>query len=147
MDEAQELKPENYSKEEIQSIKTLLKNIHNIKTSHGFMFLICGLGTTNQILGDYGISRFAGNSVINLNELDKVSERKIIWDWLVHDAGIDQHLPELEYWINRIQENTYQWPKHIVFIQRLHRILNQQGLEKVLELGKNSRHEYYEGRV
>ncbi len=157
LDEAQNLNQDNITKAQKSVIMEVLDNIHNKKrkSKSSVVLLFSGLGRTREILKDYGISRFATSSVINLQAIDKLSERKIIYDWLVQEGHVNKNDSNLNHWIDKISEQTYQWPRHIAsygvhavhFLEEHGSKLTNEGLKIVLEEGKNSRFEYYKSRM
>ncbi len=78
-----------------------------------FIFLIGGLANTQSILKQLDVSRFAKNSIINLQKIDKRAERKLIYCWIFQRGGANKNDPNIEKWIDVISEQTQQWASHI----------------------------------
>ncbi len=153
LDEAQNLGIEGVVPKEMRGgVTGLLDKIHNGKLGRPVMLLAAGLGTTEFAFDLLGISRFEGESLINLGRLDKDSEYNVIRDWLTEAGGaIDDPTP----WIETISEQTHGWPQHIISYVKpaasylksnSHRMTNE-GLRFILEKGNEFRINYYETRA
>ncbi len=130
----------------------VLKAIHNGRLDRPVILLSAGLGTTESAFNSLGISRFEGESLINLGRLDKDSEYKVIRDWLTEAGGaIDDPTP----WIETISEQTHGWPQHIIsyvkpaanYLKSNNHQMTDEGLRIVLEKGAESRFQYYRQRA
>ncbi len=130
----------------------VLKAIHNGRLGRPVILLAAGLGTTESAFNSLGISRFEGESLINLGRLDKDSEYKVIRDWLTEAGGaIDDPTP----WIESISEQTHGWPQHIIsyvkpaanYLKSNNHQMTDAGLRIVLEKGAESRLRYYRQRA
>ncbi len=130
----------------------VLKAIHNGRLGRPVILLAAGLGTTESAFNSLGISRFEGESLINLGRLDKDSEYKVIRDWLTEAGGaIDDPTP----WIESISEQTHGWPQHIIsyvkpatsYLKSNNHQMTDDGLRIVLEKGNEFRRNYYEARA
>ncbi len=157
LDEAQKLGSKDLSPAKKSSVGDVLDHLHNRrgKNKSSLVLLMNGLGRTKEILKEYGISRFATKAVINLSEIDKMSERKIIHDWLVIEAGVNKDDLQLNHWIGQISQQTHQWPQHIAaygaaavdYFQKNEKKLTDKGLNVILEKGMVSRQDYYRDRL
>ena len=152
LDEAQILGNRNKIPVEYHwKIEMTLKELHNLQTKKGFVFLIGGLGMTKNIFKDLGISRFSNNYVFNLDPLDKVSERAIIKDWLV-ECSKKMNDAIIEHWIDEIVKETHGWAQHItsyttaIFdeLKESKGELKPEGLERVLTRGLELKERYYD---
>ncbi len=130
----------------------VLKAVHNGRLDRPVILLAAGLGTTESAFNSLGISRFEGESLINLGRLDKDSEYKVIRDWLTEAGGaIDDPTP----WIESISEQTHGWPQHIIsyvkpaanYLKSNNHQMTDAGLRIVLEKGAESRLRYYRQRA
>ena len=153
LDEAQALGLKDVVPPEMKGIVTsVLKEIHNGDLGKPVMLLTAGLGTTDVAYGSLGISRFGVDCIVRLGRLDKKSECAVIRDWLIEDgrAKGDPHT-----WIQSIAEQAHGWPQHIIsyikpalkYLESNNRFMSDEGLELVLEKGKEYRETYYQTRV
>ncbi len=153
LDEAQHLGIEGVVPNEVRGVVTgVLDEIHNGKLGRPVVLLAAGLGTTESAFNSLGISRFVGESLINLGRLDKESERAAIRDWIVKE-GAAKGNPDP--WIGAIIKETHGWPQHIIsyvkpavrYLKSNHRQMTDDGLRIVLEKGNEFRRNYYETRA
>ncbi len=130
----------------------VLKAIHNGRLDRPVILLAAGLGTTKSAFNSLGISRFEGESLINLGRLDKDSEYEVIRDWLTEAGGaIDDPTP----WIETISEQTHGWPQHIIsyikpatsYVKSNNHQMTDAGLRIVLEKGAERRAMCYRQRA
>ncbi len=130
----------------------VLKAVHNGRLDRPVILLAAGLGMTESAFNSLGISRFEGESLINLGRLDKDSEYKVIRDWLTEAGGAtDDPTP----WIETISEQTHGWPQHIIsyvkpaanYLKSNNHQMTDAGLRIVLEKGAESRLRYYRQRA
>ncbi|MCY4162306.1 MAG: ATP-binding protein [Flavobacteriaceae bacterium] len=156
LDEAQRLGDiDKLANQEYKAIRDVLSNFHNGHFKNGFVFLVAGLNQTYEILEKFHISRFSSENYIRLGVLDKVSERKIIEDWLIKESKVDKDNPRIIHWISKIAEETHGWPVHIVgytnsaFNQIIedNGQLTEKGLKIVLEKGLSKKNKYYHQRT
>ncbi|MCY4217001.1 MAG: ATP-binding protein [Flavobacteriaceae bacterium] len=139
---------------EMKQASYVLNQFHNLQNKKGLIFLVAGLSDTRKIFKDFKISRFNSRCVINLNLLDRESEKRIIQDYLVKGGGVDSRNPDLLHWIDRISQETYQWAHHIScygqvaleMVKNKKGILSNQILTEVLEESRELKIEYYDGR-
>ena len=115
---------------EIEKAAQLFNQLHNIELEHGLIFLIARLSDTRSLFKQFKISRFNSDCVINLSMLEKEAERRILRDYLVQGAGVDTNNPNLNYWIDQMSEETYQWAHHISFYGQVasEKVKNNHGL-------------------
>ncbi len=153
LDEAQHLGIEGVVPNEVRGVVTgVLDEIHNGKLGRPVVLLAAGLGTTESTFNSLGISRFVGESLINLGRLDKESERAAIRDWIVKE-GAAKGNPDP--WIGAIIKETHGWPQHIIsyvkpavrYLKSNHRQMTDDGLRIVLEKGSELRLQYYRQRA
>ncbi|MCY4216761.1 MAG: ATP-binding protein [Flavobacteriaceae bacterium] len=130
--------------------------LHNLKTKKGFIFLIGGLGMTEDIFDRLGVaSRFNEDCVINLPALDKTAERAILKNWIINEGGSKESNPKVHFWIDEIVKETHGWPLHINcyaksaanYLQKNNVAMTNDGLKKVLREGRNKKIKYYEKRL
>ncbi len=130
----------------------VLDAIHNGKLNKPVILIAAGLGMTAEAFRSLGISRFEGESFVELGALGKEAEHAILHDWLTKEGGAKG---DLEKWIHAIARETHGWPQHIVSyvkpaLKQLvadNRIMTKDGLNVVLEAGQRARLEYYERRA
>ncbi len=152
LDEAQYLGNLNDTPTEKHLVRDTLDMIHNGGFGKPIMLLAAGLGTTESAFKSLGISRFVGESLINLGRLDKESERKVIRDWIVKEGGAKGNL---DPWIDAIVKETHGWPQHIIsyvkpaasYLKSNNRQMTDDGLRIILEKGNEFRKIYYETRA
>ncbi|MCY4300025.1 MAG: hypothetical protein OXC61_12110 [Flavobacteriaceae bacterium] len=138
----------------IDTIRFVIKAIHNLECHHGLVTLFTGLGNTKKLYRDFDISRFHSNAVVHLQALDKTSEYAILKDYLVKEAKLDSKHPDLDNFIQTISKETHQWPHHIVvygqtaskLIQHHQGILSEKVWNETLQRGFQLKNQYYEGR-
>ncbi|MCY4160445.1 MAG: ATP-binding protein [Flavobacteriaceae bacterium] len=157
LDEAQMLGNQHLTSEDRKILSNVLDQLHNRRghPKHPTVFLMNGLGRTQDILEEYGISRFAPQSVIPLNPLDKTSERKIIYDWMVDRIGFSRDDPGLSLWMDQISQQTHQWPVHITtYISQMQAYFKDQtpqcspkALKEILNRGTQAKKRYYHRRT
>ena len=152
LDEAQYLGNLNDTPTEKHLVRDTLDMIHNGGFGKPIMLLAAGLGTTESAFKSLGISRFVGESLINLGRLDKESERKVIRDWIVKEGGAKG---DPGPWIDAISKETHGWPQHIIsyvkpaasYLKSNNRQMTDDGLRIILEKGNEFRKNYYETRA
>jgi len=141
-DEVQTLDIAFVNPEKCDALTQTLRWIHNGETSYPVVLLCGGLGTSSEIFGYLGISRFRDKCKVNLGRLPEVDERAVIRDWLVQDGGAQEEgiIP----WIQTIARETHGCPQHImVYAQPAAKLLEAQNgkitpesLDTVLEIGR-----------
>ncbi|MCY4216707.1 MAG: ATP-binding protein [Flavobacteriaceae bacterium] len=155
-DEAQMIGVKGHvGQERAQKASELFDELHNARTEHGLVFLIAGLGTTENIFQALKISRFNDSCIINLGVLDKASEKKILWDYLTKSGGVKKTNPHLNHWIEQMTQETHQWAHHISCYGQIASILSKKNngvlddvlLKKVLEISREKKIWYYDRRV
>ena len=127
----------------------VLEVIHNGKLGRPVILLTAGLGTTVDAFGSLGILRFNRRCFVELGAMDKEAEHAVIQDWLREDGGAKG---DLAPWIEAIAQETHGWPQHILSfiepaVERLNAnngIMTAQGLDAVLDAGRESQLEYFE---
>ena len=130
----------------------VLYAIHNGELSRPVILITAGLGMTADAFGALGISRFALGAFVELGALDKESERAVLHDWLKKDGGVKGNPTT---WIDAIVQETHGWPQHILSyvkpaLSQLHadkRVMTAEGLNAILEAGREGRSTYYEHRA
>ena len=98
-----------------------------------------------------GISRFRRKCLIDLGALSKEAERAVIHDWLKKEGRAKGDPTK---WMDTISQETHGWPQHILsyVIPALEQldvdkgIMTLDGLNAMLEVGRESRLAYYEHR-
>ncbi len=131
-----------------------LNAIHNLKNNHGLVMLFAGLGNTRKVFQNFKISRFYGDSMIDLQPIDQVSERAILRDYMVKGASLDAQHPDLNHWLDELSKETFQWPHHVAsygdvaskMIQENDGILSNGLLKQVMEKGLLLKNQYYQHR-
>ncbi len=152
LDEAQYLINLNDTPAEKHVARDTLDVIHNGRIGRPVMLLAAGLGTTESAFTSLGISRFEGESLINLGRLDKKSERAVLCDWIVKEGkAIGDPTP----WVDAIAQQTHGWPQHIIsyvkpavrYLKSNNHRMTDEGLCIVLEKGAEHRIQYYRQRA
>ncbi len=153
LDEAQSLGSDRVVPDGVRGVVTsVLGKIHNGDLGRPVMLLTAGLGTTVSAFKSFNISRFEGESLINLGRLDKDSEHEVIRDWLT-EVGAAEGNPDP--WIDVIAKETHGWPQHIIsyvkpavgYLKSNNHQMTDAGLRIVLEKGAESRLRYYRQRA
>ena len=153
LDEAQTLgKKEVLHPDQAHTASSVLNAIHNGKLDKSLILLAAGLGTTVESFRSFGISRFEGNSLVELGALGKEAERAVLHDWLTEDGGVKG---DATAWIDAITQETHGWPQHILSyvkpaLDQLHAdkgVMTAEGLNAVLEAGHARRVAYYKQRA
>ncbi len=153
LDEAQILgMKDEFPTDQINTVRHVLKAIHNGELDRPVILLAAGLGTTVETFGKLGISRFAKTCLVELGALDKEAERAVLHDWITKDGKATE---DTAVWIDAITQETHGWPQHILSyvapaLDQLHadnRAMTSEGLATVLEAGRVFRSRYYEQRV
>ena len=132
---------------------SVLNSIHNGKLSRPVILLAAGLGMTLKSFGSLGIARFSRNCFVELGALSNEAERAVIHDWLTKDGGA---IGDPTAWIDAIARESCGWPHHILSyvdpaaIDQLkadggNMVMN--GLNAVLEVGREGRNAYYKERA
>ncbi len=130
----------------------VLDTIHNGKLNKPVILVAAGLGTTVNAFESLGISRFSKECLIELGALSKEAERAIIHDWLTKEGEAKgDPVP----WVDAIAQETHGWPQHILSyvdpaleqLEADNRVMTPEGLNAVLEAGRNFRLDYYERRA
>ncbi|MCY4298501.1 MAG: hypothetical protein OXC61_04300 [Flavobacteriaceae bacterium] len=132
----------------------ILDQLHNLHLPEGLLFIIAGLGHTRKIFKDFEIFRFNDDGIMDLKSLNRKAEKNILQDYLVQGAGISKKNPDLNHWIDRLSQETHQWPHHIicygeVAAQKLKEgksCLSEKILSDVLKEGQRKKKNYYSGR-
>ncbi len=135
-------------------VSTTLNCLHNLKNKHGLVCLFAGLSNTQNIFQDFKISRFYSNAIIDLQPIDKPSEKAILKDYLVQGSHINKNHPDLDLWINQLSKETLQWPHHIVcyvetaskMLEKHDGILSDKLLGSIMKKGLVLKNDYYQRR-
>ncbi len=130
----------------------VLDAIHNGELDWPVILIAAGLGTTVDAFKSLGISRFEGECLVELGALEKEAERAVLHDWLKKEGGAKG---DPAAWIDAIARETHGWPQHIVSYVKpaLKQLVTDEGamtadgLNTVLEAGRNFRLDYYERRA
>ena len=130
----------------------VLDAIHNGKLNKPVILIAAGLGTTVDAFKSLGISRFDGECLVELGALEKEAERAVLHDWLKKEGGAKG---DPAAWIDAIARETHGWPQHIVSYVKpaLKQLVTDEGamtadgLNTVLEAGRNFRLAYYKNRA
>ena len=152
LDEAQTLGMPDVVPSEMKGVTTsILKEIHNGDLGRSIMLLAGGLGTTESGFRTFGISRFMRKCKVPLGCLSHESTCAIIRDFLIHEGGVSK--PPIE-WIETIAERTNGWPQHIIsYADPAVKYLaskqtpTDEGLDMVLQQGREEQIEYYDQRA
>ena len=153
MDEAQTLGTTNAPpSDHAGTVTDVLNAIHNGEMNRPVILIAAGLGTTAKAFRSLGISRFDGDSFVELGALGKEAEHAVLHDWLTKEGGAKG---DPAAWIDAIAQETHGWPQHIVSyvkpaLKQLvtdERAMTKDGLNAVLEAGQRARLEYYERRA
>ena len=153
MDEAHRVERINtHMPDKVDAASSVLEEIHNGKLGRPVVLIAAGLGTTVNAFGELGISRFARKCVVELGALDKESQCAVIHDWLKKDGRAKG---DPTAWIEAIAQETHGWPQHIMSyvepaldqLEADDGIMTADGLNVVLEAGREERATYYEERV
>ncbi len=130
----------------------VLNEIHNGELNRPIILIVAGLGTTVDAFKSLGISRFSKECLIELGALSKEAERAVIHDWLTKEGEAKgDSVP----WMDAIAQETYGWPQHILSyvdpalkqLEADNRVMTADGLNAVLEAGRNFRLAYYKNRA
>jgi hypothetical protein len=153
LDEAQTLGTTNKPRSELAGTATnVLNAIHNGALNRPVILLAAGLGTTVEAFESLGISRFNKKCLVELEALDKDAECAVIQDWLKKEGGAKG---DPTVWIDAISREAHGWPHHILSyvepaVDQLdtdNEAMTAEGLNTVLDAGRELRSEYYERRV
>ena len=153
LDEAQILgKKDVLPPDQARIASSVLNAIHNGKLDKPVILLAAGLGTTLESFRSFGVSRFEGNTLVELGALGKEAERAVLQDWLKQDGGAKG---DTTLWIDAITQETHGWPQHILSyvkpaLYQLHadkKEMTAEGLNVVLETGRARRAAYYKQRA
>lgn len=133
-------------------VNSVLNNIHNGRLRRPVILLAAGLGTTVNAFMSFQISRFNKKCLIELGALDEESERAVIRDWLEKGGGAKG---DSSAWIDAIARETHGWPQHILSyvdpaVEQMNAnrgVMTAEGLNAVLDAGRELRSEYYERRA
>ncbi len=129
-----------------------LKVIHNGEIGGPVVLLAGGLGTSEMVFEELGISRFGGGCLVRLGRLSAASEQAVIRDWLEKDGGAQG---DMTLWIEAIARESYGWPQHIMaFVSPATQWLRENGgelspagLAYMTGAGQQRKEAYYAGRV
>ena len=153
LDEAQTLKTSPHPPDDRgTNLEFMLDEIHNGKLNRPVILIAAGLGTTVDAFRSLGISRFSKEYLIELGALSKEAERAVIHDWLTKEGEAKgDPVP----WVDAIAQETYGWPQHILSyvdpalkqLEADNRVMTPEGLNAVLEAGRNFRSNYYQRRL
>lgn len=153
LDEAQTLGTKNKPPSNLASAATnVLDAIHNGELDRPVILIVGGLGTTADIFKTLGISRFEGESFVELDALGEESERAVLHDWITKEGRAKG---DPTPWIDAISQETHGWPQHILsyvkpVLRQLkadNRAMMAEGLKAVVEAGCELRSAYYEQRA
>ena len=130
----------------------MLNAIHNGTLDRPVILMAAGLGTTAGAFESLGISRFNKKCLVDLGALDKEAECAVIQDWLKKEGGAKG---DPAVWIDAISRETYGWPHHILSyvepavnqLGTCNGVMTTEGLNTVLDAGRELRSEYYERRA
>ena len=153
LDEAQTLGTTNAPPSgQSRTVTNVLDEIHNGELNRPITLIVAGLGTTVDAFESLGISRFSKECLIELGALSKEAERAVIHDWLTKEGEAKgDPVP----WVDAIAQETHGWPQHILSyvdpaleqLEADNRVMTPEGLNAVLEAGRNFRLDYYERRA
>lgn len=151
LDEAQTV-AEKILNEHHPQARIVLDKIHNGDVDRPVILAAGGLSTTSEVFHDMGVSRFEARSFVGLGRMREAYTRDIIRDWLIKDGGAKE---DPAPWIDAITPETYGWPQHIMSYIRpavWHLVahegeMNNEGLQGVLEEGRDGRTQFYKARA
>ena len=156
LDEVQNLEGEvGVGSPERYIVQRCLNQIHTGKIGAPVILLAGGLGTSQDVLERFGISRFMGEGLLLLGSLDDRSTKSVIRDWLVEFGGAPDDHEHLPQWIETLAIETHGWPQHIQcyalaaaqwLLDNGHAPLPQVPVD-VLSKGQAKRESYYDGRI
>ncbi len=134
------------------AVTEVLDAIHNGKMDRPVILIAAGLGTTVEAFESLGISRFSETCLVELGALGKEPERAVIHDWLTKEG---EAKGDPTVWVEAIAQETHGWPQHIVSyakpalkqLEADNRVMTAEGLNAVLEAGRNFRSNYYQRRL
>ena len=153
LDEAQRLSGKSAPpKDQGDAVGDILASIHKGKMGRPVTLLAAGLGTTLKALGEFRVSRFAEDCLVELGALSTESERSVIQDWLKKEGGAQG---DPTAWIDAIARETHGFPLHIQSYARRAAdqltandgVMTPGGLSAALEAGREGRKVYYKQRV
>ncbi len=132
-----------------------LTQIHNGQVGAPVILLAGGLGTSEGVLGSFGITRLMQDCVCQLGRLSSAAERAVIRDWLIKAGGAHGNLEYLTHWLDTIAAQCHGWPQHIqVYAPQAARWLYECGSGltadvpiEVLAQGLRRKVKYYESRL
>lgn len=153
LDEAQRLSGKaGPPKDQGDAVGDILEAIHNGNLGKPVILLAAGLGTTLKAFGEFRVSRFAEDCLVDLGALSTDSEQSVIQDWLKKEGGAQG---DPTAWIDAIARETHGWPQHIQSYARRASdqltandgVMTPGGLSAALEAGREGRKVYYKQRV
>ena len=156
LDEAQDvLQTGQISKAINDNIRKNLQLIHNGDIGAPVILLAGGLGTSQSVLGTFGISRFTRHGVHLLGSLSDTEGQAVIRDWLVYAGGVPTDHRHLRKWINTLADECHGWPQHLIaYAQTAAEWLNEDGHEiepevplDLLAEARATKVDYYLARV
>ena len=156
LDEVQVLEHSLGMGSEVQNtIRSVLKQIQNGDVGTPVVLGAGGLGSSQKVLYDIGVRRFAPHCLHNLGRLSANAAKCVIKDWLVN-AGLapDDH-PNLALWVAALASESYGWPLHLqAYAQIASQWLYDNGNEPTPQVpsdvffeARRYRREYYEASV
>ena len=108
LDEAQNLEKERLRGDAVEpTLSGILDRIHNGMMGLPVVLLAGGLGTTRRVFAGFGVSRFAGRNVHQLDSLDRKPTESIVRDWLVHAGRASPESPHLAHWIEVLADESF----------------------------------------
>lgn len=130
----------------------MLNAIHNGTLDRPVILMAAGLGTTAAAFESLGVSRFNKKCLVELGALDKEAECAVIHDWLKKEGSANG---DPTAWIDAISRETCGWPHHILSyvepavnqLGTYNGVMTTEGLNTVLDAGREFRSEYYERRA
>ena len=156
LDEVQNLEFSGKESQNVHdAISDCLEWIHNGQLGAPVILLMGGLGITERVLGEFGISRFMKYGLHELGRLDDESTQNVIGDWLVKSGGAPEDHKHLGHWIGALAERSSNWPQHIqLYAETAASWLLENESEptaRVPEIiwsqGRKEKEDYYRGRT
>ncbi len=138
------------SDEKRERISDFFNTYHNVESKHGFILLLGGLSNMEEVLQDFGVSRFNAGCIYYLKALEPHAEKAIIHDWLTKEIKTPS---DTTPWIHAMTQETDRWPRHIQSYCNalssyltIGELLTDQRLKQVLTYGNDLKKKYYKQR-
>ena len=156
LDEAQDLRLEGRVDSGVKaSLVINLDRLLNGSMGVPVVLLAGGLGTTQDVIGSFGIARFPTRGVYTLGALEREAARDMVRDWLVWSGGAPKDHSDLPSWLDILVSQSDGWPQNLYnyayeavqWAKKHDGKLTPQVPESVLVKGRESCEKYYAGQV